>query len=166
MKSSFLYYLLVFLILILLVLFMIQLDNNGKLKDQIELRDTLIEKSRINDSLSCEHTEEYVKTVTKYISNDCSIMIDKKKISLDEFINIYIKQADQNDILKDSLAIVKSQLQLIKERYSLSISLHKENANLIASFDAKKIDSALMLLSVFRDRLRFDSVSNKWMVRK
>ena len=166
MKAKFLFSLLLLLLIAVSVLFKIQIDNNNELKKQLQSRDSLIKKSQVTDSLNCQHTEEYVKTITKYITNDCSILIDKKEVSLSEFIEIYKKQIDENSTLSDSLNTLKRQIELISKKYSISVDTKDNGNQRITSLEARRIDSALILLSVFRDRLKYDSTNHSWLIKK
>lgn len=162
---------LVVLILALLSLSYILYTNNQNLIVEIEKRDDLIKKSQLSDSLNCAHTENYIKTVTEYITRDCSILIDNKKVSLDEFIKIYSDEVNksydyQNNILQlnDSIKTLTRQLEFIKKKYSVEANTKIDGNYKITSAQSAKIDSALMLLPYYRDRLIYDSVKNEWKV--
>ncbi|MCU0321289.1 MAG: hypothetical protein MUE72_02670 [Chitinophagaceae bacterium] len=166
MKSKFIFSVLVLLLLAISGLWKIQKDNNTELKLQIQSRDSLIKSSQSNDSLSCEQTQEYVKTITKYINDDCNIIIGTKKVSLSEFIDIYKNEVDKANSLSDSIIILKRQIEYINQRYSIRADTKKDGNLQITTLDAKQIDSALLLLKYFRDRLKFDSTNNSWLIRK
>ena len=53
------------------------------------------------------------------------------------------------------------ELNFIKEHYPITV-IHKGNTYTIKS---EQIDSALMLLQVYRDRLYFDKEENSWMIK-
>jgi len=167
--------------------------NNIELKNQISRRDTLIKNTQKNDSLSCAHDEKYVQTITKYITSDCSLIVDGKKISLDNFIKIYsqkesalleaqrrLKSIDDNigplqkaiaerdrlcDAAQDTLALYKRQLRTIGKTYGISTRTRHTDKYIITDYESRKIDSALVLLSIYRKRMSYDSLSRNWIVR-
>lgn len=168
-------------------------NTKDELQNQISKRDNLIKRSQASDSLSCEHAEQYVKTVTKYISNDCSLTVDGKKISLGNFIKIYSQKEDelikaQNSLnsiysnvgaiekdinerertcsaIRDTLVLYKQRLKTIEKTYGIATRVRYTDKYTITSYEAKKIDSALVLLSIYRKRMSYDSLSRTWTVR-
>jgi hypothetical protein len=168
-------------------------NTNAELQKQIVQRESLIKRSQANDSVSCEHTEKYVATVTKYIRNNCSLLVDGKEVSLEKFIDIYASKersitALQNDlnsiaatlpalqkiikerektysITQDSLSLYKARLRTLEKGYGIKSRTRQEGRYRITEYETSKMDSALVLLDVFRNRLSYDSVGKKWHVR-
>jgi hypothetical protein len=167
-------------------------DTNSKLKNQIAQRDKLIKRIQASDSLSCQASERYDSTVTKYITNDCSLLVDGKEISLDKFIDIYIGQQQKREELEiklseinkllgavdkevqtqdqeyaaaqDSLNLYRSMLRAVKKNYGLKFQIRHDGKYRITQLEATQIDSAMVLLKVFRHQLSYDSLSHRWIV--
>ena len=168
-------------------------ENNIVLKNQISQRDILIKRAQTNDSLSCAHDEKYVQTVTKYITSDCSLLVDGRKISLDNFLKIYSQKEDEAieaqknlniisrdvnalqrairerdrtcDAAQDSLSLYKYQLLTLEKRYGIVVHTRSSDKYWHIDYEAKKIDSALVLLSIYRKRMSYDSLKRTWSVR-
>ncbi|MDU0372015.1 hypothetical protein ACFPAF_16550 [Hymenobacter endophyticus] len=168
-------------------------DTNVELKNQINQRDSLIKRIQANDSLSCQSSEQYESTVTKYVTTDCSLLVDGKKISLESFIDIYVNQQQerlelQNQISKmgrsvaavekqikireleysisqDSLALYRGILRSAKNTYGLSFTIRQNSKYRYVVPESAQLDSAMILLRVFRRQLSYDSASRKWIVR-
>jgi hypothetical protein len=146
--------------------------SNQDLFIEIGKRDELIKRTQLNDSLNCEHTIKYVNTITKYVTQDCGLLIDNKEISLDEFISIYSDEIDKKNKLRseifrvrDSNNILLRQLEIIKIKYSVRANTKKDGNHQVTSAESATIDSALILLPYFRDRLSYDSVKKEWIIR-
>ncbi|MGI4742942.1 MAG: hypothetical protein ACRYG7_47940 [Janthinobacterium lividum] len=193
MRKNIINFLFLFGLIALASVAMLLYNTNVELRSQIARRESLIKRSQANDSLSCEHTEKYAATVTKYIKNNCSLLVDGKEISLERFIDIYVGKernitALQNDLDKiaatlpalqkairerekayavtqDSLLLYKSRLRVLEKGYGMKARTHQEGQYRITEYETSKMDSALVLLDVFRNRLSYDSVGKKWHVR-
>lgn len=174
-------------------------DTNAELKNQIAQRDNLIKRIQASDSLSCQFSGRYDSVVTKYITNDCSLLIDGKQISLDKFIDIYASQVEQRAIAEikleavqnqmgeigqtlgelrkairtqdlrfavaqDSLAYYKSLVRSVKKYYGVKFNTRVDGNYRITNLETKQIDSAMVLLQLYRHRMRYDSLSRVWTV--
>jgi hypothetical protein len=72
----------------------------------------------------------------------------------------YNELSSEVDSLNQELRILKSKLSLIQSNYSI---IFKETNNGI-SIHADKIDSALLLLPYYRDKLSYDSQKKSWTI--
>lgn len=169
MKAKIIIPLLLFLLLLSLAFIFIMYDNNSELSIQLESRDTLIKKIQVNDSLSCAHTADYTKTITKYVTSDCELLIGNKKVSLNEFINIYIDESKKNALqeiqilkLRDSINILQQRIDFIKNRFGITITSKDDGQSRIDTYHSDKLDTALRLYDTFRGKLKYDSATKKW----
>jgi hypothetical protein len=161
---------------------------NSELVEQLEFRDTLIKSNQNLDSLTCEHNQKYVETINHYITNECAIILDDKKISLSEFIDIYANEIQKNsnymDSLRffkrqslqfanlyrstfpklDSLNLLKIQIKNVSKRYDINITTTLKDSVRYTTIESPKIDSALILLKYFRNKLSYDPIKKVWMV--
>lgn len=149
----------------------ILIADNKDLNFEINKRDKLIAKTLLNDSINCEHTEKYVNTVTKYITKDCELIINEKKVTLDEFISIYSNEIKENNKLRkkefdlnDTIKILKYQIDKIKKKYPIKLATIGEKGYLFTNVESLEIDSALVLLPFFRNRMSYDRLKNQWKV--
>ncbi len=193
MKKRIIYLLFVFFSIALGIIAFLLHTTNTELRNQIAHQTSLIKRSQASDSLSCEHTEKYAATVNKYITNDCSLVVDGKEISLEKFINIYAEQQQRSADLQgnltditttltalekairareevvattqDSLALYKFQLRNIEKKYGIKSRIRASGNYRIAEYETKQADSALLLLKVFRNRLSYDSLKKEWHIR-
>jgi len=167
--------------------------SNQALRQQVAQRDSLIRKIQANDSLSCLTTNLYEATVTKYITTDCSLLVDGKKVSLERFIAIYSAQEDQRAKLqqdldefqrtlgalqqvlrkqdqacaaaRDSLGFYRQQLQALRSTYKVQVHTRMQGSTRLMYAQTPQLDSALALLAMFRHELRYDSAKHQWKVR-
>jgi hypothetical protein len=72
----------------------------------------------------------------------------------------YNELSSEVDSLNQELRILKSKLSLIQSNYSITF---KDTNNGI-SIHADKIDSALLLLPYYRDKLSYDSQKKSWTI--
>lgn len=175
--------------IILILLSMFGLINSfenriSALYSQIEKRDSLITKMQQTDSLLCSSSKAYGTTISRYITNDCGVRTaDGKKLTLQQLIVlfntsnhdldslitvhnkvVYEANKARND-LRDSLNILEAQLRIAASVYDLKFNiLEKPQQSTEISAVAPKLDSALLLLSHFRNRLRFDKASKSWII--
>jgi hypothetical protein len=172
MKSKFIILILLVLTFALASLTIVLFQNSKEISEQLLSRDKLIKKYQDSDSLNCKHNEEYVKTVTKYVTPECGLLVGDVEITLDKFIKIYKDELDKKDKLetelenkKDSLHLLKTQIELLNKQYHLNVITQVDGNTRTIWAESKKIDSALILLRHFRDRLSYDSATKKWSIR-
>lgn len=155
-------------------------DYVYKLYNEVNRLQVIIKKNQSIDSLNCTKSNEYREVIEKYVTNDCGLLIDGKRVSLQNFVDLYQKKQDdliesldgqiglqkENNLLKDSLNILNHQIKLINTNLGISLKSKKSDCSVVVGYESKKIDSALLLLKYFRDRLRYDSVDKSWIITR
>lgn len=107
-------------------------NNNSEITKQVNERDSLIKSSYLRDSITSIKTQKNAEIITKYV-NDCSLEIDGKKISLEEFVKLLNDAYHKNYLLQDSLINQKTiNTNLNSQVRSLDLKLKiSETRNLI-----------------------------------
>lgn len=125
-------------------------------QDQIDRQDVLInEYSSKEDSLRTNN-EELIKSLNKLLKE--SPVTDNGDFDVKKFIDYHNK-------LSDSISQLNWDLKFIKDTYGVEVSKVKNPKSRSTTFSIKnsnKLDSALMLLTVFRDRLKKEN--NNWTI--
>lgn len=187
-------YIILFLLILfigagLLSLFLYSYSNN--LEQEIVKRDLLLKDVKQRDSLYESKTKKYAEVITKYVS-DCNFYVDGKKISTSELLRITNKTLNENRYLKDSLhfyidlynlenekrrkmqsssfidkdslAICKQIIEMVKSDYGISYTVGSNTNTHYFVRNRSKADSALILFPHFKDKLSFDSTKNAWLI--
>src|SRR5690606_1108349 len=97
------------------------------------------------DSALAEATKEYSNTITKYI-NDCNVMVDDKTYSLNQFIDLFVSEAQQKENFKDSLFKLKFLFDATVKKYGNSVSLTETDSTIRLVNKPTKTDTALAYL--------------------
>lgn len=180
-----------FLLLLIICLAYFQYGYTKDLKEQIALRDTIIYRYESIDSIYGKTLKRYVDTVEKYITPQF-IYGDKKISSeeLIETFNKHIKElyctkyelAIARDSLqaykdyhdntekvykslyeyKDSTIIYRGYTNIAEKKYGIEFTYKKDSDYYIFYAKSKQIDSALIILPYFRDRLKYNPKDNSW----
>lgn len=180
-------------VLIALSVIYLQYRFVAELKKQIVDRDSTITKYETNDSIYNSRLKQYTDTVEKYISpsftyGDKKISIDEllilannsmKEVDILNYqlniardsLRMYISAVDNIEKkaiqmvykYQDSTIIYKGYVNLAKQ-YGFKFSHKKNENNYTFSVKAERVDSALVLLPYFRDRLSFDSEKGMWTI--
>jgi len=100
--------------------------------------------------------EESVKydTVHTYIDKD------GKEITVPSLLDDNLKLMNKISDLEYDIDLYKIKLQDIERHYGIKVVDDKSFFHL----EAKKVDSAMILLPVFRDKMAFDSTKNRWRI--
>ena len=116
-----------------------------------DLRDDVTQKKEIITKY-----EESVKydTVHTYIDKD------GKEITVPSLLDDNLKLMNKISNLEYNIDLYKMKLQDIETLYGIKVVDDKSFFHL----EAKKVDSALILLPVFRDKMAFDSTKNRWII--
>lgn len=132
---------------------------------QIDQRDSLLENAiDIQDSLR-ENNESLIKSLNRLFKDDS--LIDGGKFDVVKFINHYNSLNDSISHLNNMINQLNTNLSLMNSNYGLRAnvvvkSTRKNSTNTITSIvGGEKIDSALILLPYFRDRLN-KGEDNNW----
>lgn len=75
------------------------------------------------------------------------------------------KLTDENNLLRDSLASYNSVIRLIQSNYHVNYNISRNGKKKNISVNADKLDSALVLLPYFRDRLKLDKEGKVWTIK-
>lgn len=94
-----------------------------------------------------------------YMDTDSTIMTYGE---LGESLTILSKEANKNI---NELAILKSQLQKIQKSFGINIIENQNDSTIYYTIEAPALDSALMLLPVYRDRIQYDQDSKTWRIQ-
>nr|WP_319511332.1 hypothetical protein [uncultured Draconibacterium sp.] len=176
--------------LIVLVALAVTIFYNTRLQEQVYERDIIIEQLSQRDSIlskimeieydSIAGTISYTYSsqngkVLKYndLNEQLDIFKDKYNIAINELqrfseeynnlIKDYNLLAEEYYNATDTLAMYESLTGLLESVYSVHYELsHNENTRTVRVI-APKVDSALILLPYFRDRLKKDK--DKWIIR-
>lgn len=114
--------------------------NNDDLRDDVTQKKGIISKF-----------ENAIKHDTIHVYYDQ----DGKEITIQSLL-------DDNMRLMNRVSALESYLRSIKDAYGIDIVKHKDGYHI----EADKVDSAMILLPVFRDRLSYDSVKKQWIVTR
>ncbi len=157
------------------------IDYNSELEAANQEKDSLIESSKLRDSLLAKSTKEYATVITKYI-NECGFTMDNKPLSSNQLVEMYNRLDSENSLLKDSVALFRSQLNRWKRNYfiaddslyiyrtkvayiyqwyGVSLKMEKDSSSkYVVTKNYSKADSALIIYPYVKNYLSRDSVGN------
>ena len=185
--------LLILFLFIVCVLYF-QYDYSNELKKQINQRDTIIASYQKLDSVYETTIQKYVDTVEKYIipeflygNKRISVeeLLDGANSSIRELHKIKYELAMARDSIKyykiyshevdtlnkklykyyDSTFIYRGYSNIAKAKYGIVFLHTKDSNNYTFYANSKQLDSALILLPYFRDRLKYDPEKETWEIR-
>lgn len=161
----------------------------GKLEDQIYERDKTIQELSFRSDLVEEYFDitydstnnsttymlkESKKTTVKYIekSRD-NYYIDGQKITepsiveeYNKLINDYVSTTNENQENKQTIRNLQSALGIIKSRYGIAYDIIEDSNKVIITLkNTEKVDSAMLLLPYYRDKIKRES-NNVWTVTR
>lgn len=87
---------------------------------------------------------------------------DGKEITIPILLDDNMRLMNKISDLEQEKSMYELKLDIIKSRYGIEIVKDKNEYRI----DAKEADSAKLLLPVFRDRLKYDSIKGQWMVTR
>jgi len=85
---------------------------------------------------------------------------DGKEITIPSLLDDNLKLMNKINDLEYKIEVYKMKLQDIDIRYGIKVVDDKNLFHL----EAKKVDSALILLPVFRDKMTYDSIKSQWTI--
>ena len=139
-------FIMAFLVLLFVVAFaIITYMSNDDLRDDVTQKKEIITKYE----KSVRHD-----TVHTYIDKD------GKEITVPSLLDDNLKLMNKISDLEYKIDLYKMKLQDIETLYGIKVVDDKALFHL----EAKKVDSALILLPVFRDKMAFDSTRNRWSI--
>lgn len=145
MKNRIILILLILIVLGIIVFFVTQRHINY-LSSQISIKDERIEAMKDGDSTLAEATKEYSNTITKYI-NDCTVLVDDKSYNLNQFIDLFVSEAQQKEELKDSLFKLKFLYDATVKKYGNSVYIKETDSTIRVVNKLTKTDTALAYLN-------------------
>lgn len=103
-----------------------------------------------------EQKDEIIQDYTRLVSEP-KMVSDRNgnKISVDSLVK-------ENANLINDISEYKTRLDLIERNYDI----HVENKNGLYKVKADKVDSALLLLNMFRDAISYDPRTGNWVVTR
>lgn len=103
-----------------------------------------------------EQKDEIIQDYTRLVSEP-KMVSDRNgnKISVDSLVK-------ENANLINDISEYKTRLDLIERNYDI----HVENKNGLYKVKADKVDSALLLLNMFRDAISYDPKTRNWVVTR
>ena len=137
--------------ILLLVLFFIAVFSFITYMDNEDLRDTVSEKKEIINKY---------ETITR---KDTTITYSNKRergLTVESLLNENLELLKKINDYEYRIYKYETYLDLIKRQYGISIL--DENHSIRAK--GEKVDSAMLLLYVYRDKLRYDSIKKHWYI--
>ena len=122
---------------------------------------------------SIDHYADSIVTKTVFTERTTihSDDINNLKAEYGDLIEEYNKLVNQYNLLADmvnsridSLSRVKAALSLINKNYDITVGEKQTDEGVSIFLNSAKADSAFMLLSVYRDKLSYDSEKKVWFV--
>lgn len=104
MKNNIILYIAFFISLIIGVYTIILYTNNSDLLLEIQKREQLIKNIQKRDSLDNLSRKNTNDIFSEYVSSDCSLEIDGKKITLESFVKLLNDSYNKNYLLQASIA--------------------------------------------------------------
>lgn len=137
---------------------------NLDLQVQIDQREKLLKDSKGRDSVYASKTKEYSEVITKYIE-DCNIVYAGKKLNTSEVIKLWTNDIKEKESLNRQIDLLNRRLDLIKRQYGINYHLsYSDGKYSFSDSSDKKVDSGLILLPYYRDKLRYDSIKKVWII--
>lgn len=103
-----------------------------------------------------EQKDEIIQDYTRLVSEPKMVSdMNGNKISVDSLVK-------ENANLINDISEYKTRLDLIERNYDI----HVENKNGLYKVKADKVDSALLLLNMFRDAISYDPRTRNWVVTR
>jgi len=153
--------------------------REGKVLKYNELANELDKSNNDYNQISITHNQiiaEKNQNINdyKYLSNSFNLLNKDynellKKYSLliakyNENISDQNKLVGNYNLISDSLSSFKSIVRLIQSNYNIDYNINRKGNIKEISIKANKLDSALVLLPYFRDRLKLDKEKKVWII--
>lgn len=87
---------------------------------------------------------------------------DGKEITVPSLLDDNMKLMNKISMLEFEKSMYELKLDIIKSRYGIEVVENNNNYYV----EAKEADSAKLLLPVFRDRLKYDSIKKQWTITR
>lgn len=120
---------------------------NDDLKDDVTQKKEIITKY-----------EQAVRRDTIYTYHDQ----DGKEITMSSLLDDNLRLMNKISLLEMEKSMCETKLEAIKKLYGIEFVKERNEYHI----EAKQADSAKLLLPVFRDRLKYDSIKKQWTVTR
>lgn len=120
---------------------------NDDLKDDVTQKKEIITKF-----------EQAVKHDTIYTYHDQ----DGKEITMSSLLDDNLRLMNKISLLEMEKSMCETKLEAIKKLYGIEFVKERNEYHI----EAKQADSAMLLLPMFRDRLKYDSIKKQWTVTR
>lgn len=87
---------------------------------------------------------------------------DGKEITVSSLLDDNLRLMNKISMLETEISLYETKLEAIKNLYGIEFVKYNNEYRL----EAKQADSAQLLLPVFRDRLKYDSIKGQWTVMR
>ena len=183
----------IFILIGIAIILAVTLYYNSELEKQIIERDNLINQLTFSENLVKEYFDirlDSIKGTTSYMlkesKKDVRTINTEKTIHITETIvesdtllyNDYKNLIEKYNNLvgnfnsistnyyntKDSLETNKVLLQLIQKNYPIEVFVENEQQRQRVSIKSAQLDSALLLLPYYRDKLKYDPKEKSWII--
>lgn len=155
------------LLLFLFSMFYILMNENETIADDNYNKELLIKKLiNENDALTQQNNTLYLFIQSKEDSikqKKDSLTISTRNGRILTYYDLkHIIDSLQEETLKKDIEILttKGKLSAVEKMYGITVDENKDSYLFIAA----KVDSALMLYPYFKDRLKYDTISNSWTI--
>lgn len=138
----------IFMIILLSVVFIFLGYTIGNLQKQVDERDSIIEEKTEREEELREDYDNLIGSLNNLF--DKSSLTDNGEFDVVKFIRSY-------NTMKDSIGNLKWRLNLIQKNYGIKVKhTEKKGTSYIEIIGSEKVDSALVLLPYYRNRLKED----------
>lgn len=182
-----------FIAIAIATIFAVSLYYNFELERQITERDNLINRLTFRDNLvkeyfdirhdSIEGTTSYILKESKQnirtINTETTIFTTEKIVETDTVLyNNYRSLIEKYNMLvgdfntlsanyhstRDSLETSRVIIRLIQRNYPIEVFVENEQRQQRISVKSERLDSALLLLPHYRDKLRYNAQEKSWII--
>ena len=143
--------------LTLLYLFYDATEQISTLESQIEQRDSLIQK--------LSHSNDLIKdynTLSQRNAGDWKKIVEKYNTLVHE----YNKLGSRLSATEDSLWVKNLLLKNSEKYYKIQYNYSYKGNQVFTNISSPKLDSALMLLDVYRDKLKYNPKKKQWVIKR
>lgn len=142
-------------------------------------------KTRVEvEKLQTIHDVEYIKDEDRFYKNEKRISSDSlineynslsrrkvgdwKKIAekYNSLVHEYNKLGSKLSATEDSLWVKNILLKNMEKYYKIQYSYSYKGNQVITNINSLKLDSALMLLDVYRDKLKYNPKKKQWIIKR
>ncbi len=121
--------------------------------------------SMSNDDLREDVTQkkEIITQYEKVVKNDTVFThtyIDGKELNISDLLDDNLKLMNKVGALEFKVSLYEGFFKTLENRYGIKVRKDKD----LYYLETNKVDSAMLLLSTYRDKVSYDSLGRKWIV--